>query len=372
MNENERLQPGPAPAEQQQNSQELVESTSVFAGSPLTGPMPQSEIDRWLLYLDEIDHGHLPAQASYDGWCDDCYKAQERGSEDVADPDLTTTSTAEVRSFLQRHGVHFITLWMHYDQEFSDLEPSTRAALRKNVIFRRRWIATMPDQELRELPFVGPKRFKHIRERIPYSGPPEAGVDTTSPKWERCPTYYGTGLKLSDTARTAVGQRVSDLETANAEANPPQPVPSIEESLMRLTSAIQEINSRLAVLEKDCKVGLSTPRILMSTEDAAEAVGVRWKVIWDAVMEGDLPFVRIVQGMPMVRSDALQEWLKWREARIEREPEPYVTPPELLCRKCGERPYYGRSAQLKLCQECHDQLKQERIEEKERKCHFHI
>src|SRR5689334_22794270 len=120
--------------------------------------MPQSEIERWFLYLDEIDRGHLPAQASYDGICDDCYKAQQIGDKDVADPYLTTTSTAEARTYIEQHADHFMRLWMHYDRDFSDLEPSTRAALRNNVIFRRHWIATMTDRELEGLFEIGPKR----------------------------------------------------------------------------------------------------------------------------------------------------------------------------------------------------------------------
>src|SRR5438093_13615813 len=104
----------------------------------------------------------------------------------------------------------------------------------------------------------------------------------------------------------------------------------------------------------------------MSVYDAAKAMGVRHSVIWDAVMEGDLPIVRMVKGCPMVRSEALQERLKWNgEVRLECKLEPYVyvTPPERLCRKCGERPYHHHSGQLKLCKECHEQVKPERIDE---------
>lgn len=93
--------------------------------SSLADPMPQSEIDRWFLYLDEIEYSHLPAETSYEGWCDDCYEAQERGDKDVTDPDLSTTSTTEVRTFIQQHAGHSTRLWMRYDQDFSDLEPGT-------------------------------------------------------------------------------------------------------------------------------------------------------------------------------------------------------------------------------------------------------
>lgn len=330
--------------------------------------MPPYYLDRWQLYLDGIDAGWLPAQPSYHCWCEDCSQAGWKGDKDAHEPELLATSTAEVRGFVKLHDGHDMTLTMEYKQEFADLEQRARTILLQNAIFCRLWVASMSDHAVRELAFVGPKLFKHIRKQIPYTGPPE--IDGSPKTWERCPTCQGTGLRLSDAALAAVAQRVSDLDAADvAERDAPAPPPTAEESLMRITTAIEEINSRIAVLEKDRRVGLTTPRILMSVDDAAKAVGVRYSVIWDAVMEGDLPFVRMVKGMPMVRSEALEEWLKWSETRMEREPEPYVyvVPPERLCRKCGEREYHYRSAQLKLCQECHQQLKQERIDEKERK-----
>ena len=324
-------------------------------------PMPEHFTDRWLLYLDEIDSGQLPAQPTYDGSCEECWRNKDGDGENTDDIELLATRTAQVRDFIQRHDGHDAMLYMRYEQEIADLEPSTGTVLLNNAIYRRHWLSTMTDQALRSLPNVGPKRFKEIRTQIPYSGSPEANVEPTSPQWERCPTCYGTGLKLSDAALSDAVQQVSDLATV------PAPLPSIEESLLRLTTAIEEINARLAVLEKDRRLGLSTPRILMDPYEAAKAVGVRADVIWDAIKEGDIPFVRMVKGLPMMRSEALQEWLRWREVRVEPEPVPYVTPPELMCRRCGDRPYYGHSAQLKLCRECHELVKQERIEEKERK-----
>jgi hypothetical protein len=233
----------------------------------------------------------------------------------------------------------------------------------------------MTDQEIQDLSEIGPKRLKEIRTKIPYIGPPAvaAGVEAgrNAPQLQRCPTCLGTGLSLSDPAREAVAQFVDAVEAIEAESeaarNAAVLMPSIEESLMRLTTTIEGINARLAVLEKDRKVGLSTPRLLMGVDDAAKAVGVRQQEIWDAITEGDLPFFRMGNGFPMVRAEALLEWIRWREVRIEPEIPPYVPPPESLCRRCGTRQYYGRSGQLHLCRECHEEHKQERADEKARK-----
>lgn len=368
MQEDKGMLPQPA-SEEEQHNRKLIEPAVDLPGSLLAGAMPHSYIDRWLLYLEEIDGGALPVQASYHCWCEDCWQAEQAGRKDFYEPEVPAANTAEVRSFIQRHEGHDVTLMMEHEQEYADLEQRAKTILLRDAIYRRHWVAQMSDKALLELPLVGPKLFTNIRKQIPYMGSPQE--NSSSPQWERCPTCYGTGLKLTDAALTAAVQRVNDLEEATGvgAGSALQPVPSVEESLMHITSAIQEINSRLAVLEKDRKEGLTTPRILMSHDAAAKAVGVRPSVIWDAIMEGDIPFVRMVKGLPMVRSEALQEWLKWREKRIEPEPEPYVyvIRPERLCQTCGEREYDHHSRQLKLCRECHQQVKQARMEEKERK-----
>lgn len=332
--------------------------------------MPRTYLERWLLYLDEIDHGSVPSQFSYHCYCDECWEAKYQAGEDDDDVELVAADTAQVRQFIDRHQGHDVTLTMEGGHEFADLDQKARSLLIRQAIFRRHWVATMPDEELRELPQVGPKRLCEIRKQIPYSGPPEKGADAVCTKWERCPMCSGTGLKLSDAALAAAVEGVNELERADAEANPPAPVLSVEESLTRLTTAIEEINARLAALEKDRNEGLSTPRIVMSLYDAAKAIGVRHGVLWDAVLAGELPFVRRVKGCPMICAKALEEWLRTEgEYRYERKWEPLVrvTPPELLCQRCGEREYSNGSAQLKLCRECHQQVKQERIDEKERK-----
>jgi hypothetical protein len=366
MNEDEEMHPEPAVVERQLNNQERLKESSQgeveLVEFQLAASMPQSYVDRWILYLDDIDGARLPAQPSYHCWCEDCWQAEREGSKEAGDPELLARSTAQVREFLQLHEGHDVDLSLECEQEFLDLDQRARNILLREAIYRRHWVATLSDQVLKDLPGVGPKRLKDIRRQIPYSGPAETG--NGSPNLKRCTTCYGTGLELNETVIATVVQSISAFEE---EEPAPEPFMSIEESLMQISSAIQEINTRLAVLEKDRKEGVSTPRIVMTHDAAAKAVGVRPSVIWDAVMEGDLAYVRMGKGFPMVRFDALQEWLKWREVRMEPEPEPYVTPPELLCRRCGEHEYYGGSSQLKLCRECHQQVKQERIDEKEKK-----
>src|SRR4051812_12941862 len=94
------------------------------------------------------------------------------------------------------------------DEPFTDLEARSRNILRREAIYRPNWVATMSDQALKELGGIGPKILMDIRRHIPYSGPLGAGTEGTSPAWERCPTCYGTGLKLSEAVLYSAIQQV--------------------------------------------------------------------------------------------------------------------------------------------------------------------
>src|SRR5437762_3514736 len=99
--------------------------------------MPQSYIERWILYLDDIDGGRLSGQPSYHCWCQDCWEAKYEAGEDGSEPELPAVNTAQVRGFIEQHEGHDVSLMMEGEQEFSDLEARARNILLREAIYHR-------------------------------------------------------------------------------------------------------------------------------------------------------------------------------------------------------------------------------------------
>jgi len=326
-------------------------------GMGATDSMPTSYLDRLLLYLDDMDAGIIPPQHSFDGWCLDCQANDIDFTGSGIDPVyLTATVTAEVRRFLQDHKDHSLRIYLNYEDEISDLDTKARSALLRSALYRRDWVAKIPDHELGQYPYIGPITLDRIRLRIPYSG---AAENSNPAKPEPCPHCKGSGLRPKDT---------QDPNSLQVEGDEPL---STRELLTRLMMAAEQLNTRLDALEHSQKVSAPIPRLLLSYDEAAAALGLRVGMIWDAIGAGDLTFLRFGKGILRLRPEAIQEWLSSQELRIPPKEDPLQEapiPPEKLCTQCGKGEIHQNSFKRKLCWGCERQWRSERRrrEEQER------
>jgi hypothetical protein len=186
----------------QSDKDHLKEVAASLVPADTVGAVPASYEERLLCYLADVDAGRVPFQRTYDTWCNDCWAdVNSRAFKRLTIDDEVAPSTAAARRFLRKHAGHSVEVGIEYEQELTDLEARAANVLLRQGLYRRRWVALLPDQELLKYDRMGPKLLNQIRERIPYAGQSEGLPAETV----LCPVCHGSGL-MSGAERPKRGQ----------------------------------------------------------------------------------------------------------------------------------------------------------------------